>query len=275
MEGSEVILQIKSLGKRPRPPRLQTAPSMRRFILLVVSLGSAAPLAAQSAPIARVDTLVASGQVPAAIAQVDQALAATPRDFEVLWRASRVRLLQGDAQPEKSKAQDKRYREALALAERAIKANPAAPDGYVRRAAANGKVALFAGVLDAADYVIQTRDDTEKVIAMRGVPPMTLASAHYILGRTHLKLTDTPRPLRMPLGLGFGNAADALTHLARATTLRPGFVMFQLEYARALIANDRAADARAVLQQLGALGNQEPGDEQRKQEGAELLKTLR
>ncbi len=275
MEGSEVILQIKSLGKRPRPPRLQPAPSMRRFILLVVSLGSAAPLAAQSAPIARVDTLVASGQVPAAIAQVDQALAATPRDFEVLWRASRVRLLQGDAQPEKSKAQDKLYREALALAERAIKANPAAPDGYVRRAAANGKVALFAGVLDAADYVIQTRDDTEKVIAMRGVPPMTLASAHYILGRTHLKLTDTPRPLRMPLGLGFGNAADALTHLARATTLRPGFVMFQLEYARALIANDRAADARAVLQQLGALGNQEPGDEQRKQEGAELLKTLR
>jgi hypothetical protein len=142
-------------------------------------------------------------------------------------------------------------------------------------AAANGKVALFAGVLDAADYVIQTRDDTEKVIAMRGVPPMTLASAHYILGRTHLKLTDTPRPLRMPLGLGFGNTADALTHLARATTLRPGFVMFQLEYARALIANERAADARAVLQQLGALGNQEPGDEQRKQEGAELLKTLR
>jgi thioredoxin-like negative regulator of GroEL len=104
---------------------------------------------------------------------------------------------------------------------------------------------------------------------------MTLASAHYILGRAHLKLTDTPRPLRMPLGLGFGNTADALTHLSRATTLRPGFVMFQLEYARALIANDRSADARAVLQQLSALSNQEPGDEQRKQEGAELLKTLR
>lgn len=248
---------------------------MRSSLLAVALLTPAATLAAQPAPIARVDTLVASGQVATAVAQVDQALAAAPRDFEVLWRASRVRLLQGDAQPEKSKAQDKLYREALALAERAIKANPAAPDGYLRRAAANGKVALFSGVLDAADYVIQTRDDVDKVIAMRGVPPLTLASAHYILGRTHLKLTDTPRPLRMPLGLGFGNAADALTHLKRATELRPGFVMFQLEYARALLANDRTADARAVLQQLPALTNQEPGDDLRKQEGAALLQTLR
>jgi tetratricopeptide (TPR) repeat protein len=248
---------------------------MRLRPLFAGLLTSAVPLAAQPAPIARVDTLVAAGQVAAAVTQVDQALAATPRDFEVLWRASRVRLLQGDAQPEKSKAQDKLYRDALALAERAIKANPAAPDGYLRRAAANGKVALFAGVLDAADYVVQARDDAEKVIAMRGVPPLTLASAHYILGRTHLKLTDTPRPLRMPLGLGFGNAADALTHLRRAAELRPGFVMFELELARALLANDRAADARAVLQQVPSLANQEPGDEQRKQEGAALLRTLR
>jgi predicted Zn-dependent protease len=248
---------------------------MRPSLLVVALLTPAVALAAQPAPIARVDTLVAAGQVAAAVAQVDAALAAAPRDFEVLWRASRVRLLQGDAQPEKSKAQDKLYREALALAERSIKANPAAPDGYLRRAAANGKVALFSGVLDAADYVIQTRDDVDKVIAMRGVPPLTLASAHYILGRTHLKLTDTPRPLRMPLGLGFGNAADALTHLKRATELRPGFVMFQLEYARALLANDRTADARTVLQQLASLTNQEPGDDQRKQEGAALLQTLR
>jgi tetratricopeptide (TPR) repeat protein len=248
---------------------------MRHRLRFVAFLLSSASLSAQPAPIARVDTLVAAGQVSAAVALVDQALAAAPRDFEVLWRASRVRLLQGDALAEKSKAQDKLYREALALAERAIKANPGAPDGYLRRAAANGKVALFAGVLDAADYVIQTREDTEKVIAMRGVPALSEASAHYILGRAHLKLTETPRPLRMPLGLGFGNAADALTHLRRATELRPGFVMFQLEYARALLANARTADARTLLQQLPSLANQEPGDEQRKQEGAELLRTIR
>ena len=247
---------------------------MRR---LVLTLGLLAPalLPAQSPTLLRVDSLISAGQVAPAATLIDQALAATPRDFEVLWRASRVRLLQGDAQPEQSKAQDKLYREALALAERAIKANGGAPDGYLRRAAANGKVALFSGVRDAADFVIQVREDTEKVIAMRGVPPLTLASAHYILGRSHLKLADTPRPLRMPLGLGFGNAADGLTHLKRASELRPGFVMFQLELARALIANDRPAEARPLLTQLAGLANQELGDDARKREGAELLRTLR
>ena len=235
----------------------------------------ALPAAAGAQPIARVDTLLATNQVAPAVVQIDQALATSPKDYEVLWRASRVRLLQGDAQPEKSKAQDKLYRDALSLAERAIKANGAAPDGYLRRAAANGKVALFSGVLDAADYVLQAKEDADRVIAMRGVPPTTLASAHYILGRTHLKLSETPRPLRMPLGLGFGNATEAAVQLKRASELRPGFVMFQLDYARALLANDRLSEARALLQQLPSLANQEPGDELRKREGAELLKTLR
>lgn len=249
-----------------------TTPFMRRFVISAVLLVPGL-LSAQS--VARVDTLLAASQVAPAAAIVDQALSAAPRDYEVLWRASRVRLLQGDAQPEKSKAQDRFYRDALALAERAIKANGAAPDGYLRRAAANGKVALFSGVLDAADYVIQAKEDAEKVIAMRGVPAPTLASAYYILGRTHLKLSETPRPLRMPLGLGFGNATEAVTLLKRATELRPGFVMFHLEYARALAANDRTADARAVLQQVATMSEQEPGDDGRKREAAALLQTLR
>jgi len=247
---------------------------MRR-ILLLAALLAPTPLLAQMGAIARVDTLLAAAQLAPAVTLVDQALAATPRDFEVLWRGSRVRLLQGDAAPEKSKAQDKFYRDALALAERAIKANGSAPDGYVRRAAANGKVALFAGVLEAVDHVLQAQDDSEKVIAMRHVPPVTLATAHYILGRTHLKLTDTPRPLRMPLGLGFGNAADARTHLRRATELRSGFVLFQLEYARALLANNDTTAAQTILLQLSSLANQEIGDEERKREGAELLRTIK
>ena len=247
---------------------------MRRLLLLTVLLAPEL-LPAQTASIARVDTLLAAAQLAPAVTLVDQALAATPRDFEVLWRSSRVRVLQGDAAPEKSKAQDKLYRDALGLAERAIKANSTAPDGYVRRAAANGKVALFSGILDAADFVLQAKDDTEKVIAMRNVPPVTLATAHYILGRTHLKLTETPRPLRMPLGLGFGNAADARAQLKRATELRPGFVMFQLEYARALVANNESVEARTVLLQLTSLTNQEIGDDARKREGAELLRTMK
>lgn len=224
---------------------------------------------------AQVDSLLAARQLAPAVAALDEAQRTAPRDYEVLWRLSRVRVLQGDAAPEKSKAQDRFYRDALSIAERAIKADPSAPDGYLRRAAAAGKVALFAGILDAADFVTQAKADAERVIAMRSVPAPTLASAHYILGRTHLKLTETPRPLRMPLGLGFGNLPDALTNLQRATELRPGFIMFELEYGRALAQDGRTPDARARLQAVATLAEQELGDDARKREAADLLRTLK
>ena len=57
----------------------------------------ALPAAAGAQPIARVDTLLATNQVAPAVVQIDQSLATSPKDYEVLWRASRVRLLQGDA----------------------------------------------------------------------------------------------------------------------------------------------------------------------------------
>ena len=222
---------------------------------VAVLVASATPLAAQAArPVQAVDTLLAA------------------RDLALLL--SRVRVLQGDAEAEGSKAQDRRYREALDAAERAVKAGRDAPDGYLRRAAAAGKVALFAGILDAADYVTQAKDDVERVLAMRDVPPVTRATAHYILGRTHLKLTETPRPLRMPLGLGFGNLDDAVRHLGEAVTLRPDFVMFRLDHARALIVADRDADARRELEAAGSAPLQELGDEVRKREAAALLARL-
>lgn len=250
---------------------------MRHIRLALLVLVSAAPLAAQqpSPELARVDSLVLALDVSAAVTAIEAEARRTPRDFQMLWRLSRVRLLQGDAALPQSRQQDRLYRQAMDIADQAIKVNPSAPDGYVRRAAAAGKVALFAGVLDASDFVLQAKEDVEKVIAMPNVPPITLATAHYILGRTHLKLTETPRPLRMPIGLGFGNLNDALTNLRRSRQLRAGFIMIELELARALIANDQAAEARPLLTAIAAMPLTEPGDDTRKTEAAELLKTLR
>lgn len=250
---------------------------MRPLRLALLTLVAAAPLAAQQpAPeLARVDSLVLALNVTAAVTAIEAEARRTPRDFQMLWRLSRVRLLQGDASLPQSRQQDRFYRQAMDIADQAIKVNPSAPDGYVRRAAAAGKVALFAGVLDASDFVLQAKEDVEKVIAMPNVPPITLATAHYILGRTHLKLTETPRPLRMPIGLGFGNLNDALTNLRRSRQLRPGFIMIELELARALVANDQSAEARPLLTAIAAMPLTEPGDDTRKTEAAELLKTLR
>lgn len=252
-------------------PAMQFSIRFALILLAPIALG-----AQQLSPeLTRVDSLILAQNVTAAASALDAESRKRPNEFQVLWRLSRVTVLQGDAAPAQSPEQVRLYRLGLAQAERAVRANPTAPEGYLRRAAAAGKVALFSGVFDAADFVLQTKADAERVIAMRDVPAMTLATAHYILGRTHLKLTETPRALRLPLGLGFGNLNDALANLRRAQQLRPGFIMFELELGRALAEARKPAEARTVLGAIAALRESEPGDAVRKREALEALHALR
>jgi tetratricopeptide (TPR) repeat protein len=237
---------------------------------LVFASASAAAQDAR-ALVARTDSLLGRLDVAAARQSIEAAYRTAPKDYDVLWRLSRVHVLAGDASAVKSE-QDKLYKSAQAYADQAIKGNPNGAEGYVRRAAAAGKVALFKGVLDAADLVESVKADAEKAIALNNNGPMTTAAAHYILGRTHLKLTETPRPLRMPLGLGWGSLTDATAQLKKATELRPGFIMYQLEYARALIKGGQGAQARPLLTAIATLPALEPGDEERRKEAVELLR---
>ncbi|MCU0650215.1 MAG: hypothetical protein MUF00_19665 [Gemmatimonadaceae bacterium] len=245
---------------------------LRRVLLLFALTIPASAVAAQDtrALVSRTDSALARLDVPAARAAIEAAYRQAPRDYDVLWRLARVFVLTGDAAPKS--AQEQLYRNAQAYADQAIKANPSGAEGYVRRAAAAGKVGLFKGVLDAADLVEAVKADAEKAIALNNAGAQTTAAAHYILGRTHLKLTETPRPLRMPLGLGWGNVADATKYLKTATELRPGFIMYQLEYARALLKGGQAPQAKALLGAIAALAVQEPGDEERKKEAADALR---
>lgn len=57
--------------------------------------------------------------------------------------------------------------------------------------------------------------------------------------------------------------------------MRPGFIMFQLDYARALVEDGRAAEARTILQAIASLPEQEIGDDARKRDAVALIATLR
>ncbi|MCS6807394.1 MAG: hypothetical protein RML40_01160 [Bacteroidota bacterium] len=220
---------------------------------------------------ATVDNLLEEGKVAEARKALDAVYNAGIKDYEWLWRSSRVMLLQADLENDNAK-KEAMYYEAKRLADEALKLNPNGMYGYIRRAAASGKVALTKGVLGAAEQVKSAREDAEKAIALNNATPQALAAAHYILGRTHLKLSETAKAKRMLVGLGWGNLDDALKHLKKAVDLRGDFIMYNLEYAKALAANNQFAEAKQYAQKAAGGKEMESGDAARKAEANALLK---
>lgn len=218
------------------------------------------------------DNQIIASDVEAATATLEQAAKADGKNYEVLWRQSRLMILIGDRQPEKE--QLSYYEKSLDFANMAVKANKKGSAGYTRRAAANGKLALFQGVMSSNSYVNAVRDDAEKSIKNKADGDIDLAAANYILGRTHLKLNETPYALRYPLDLEWGNIEEALEYLEKATKLRPNFLMYHLEYARALKVNGDKVAAKKQLEIAIAAQNQEPGDDERRKEAQQLLASL-
>ena len=205
---------------------------------------------------------------------IDAAYKEDPKSHDVLFRLARVHNFLGDQewQDEKKLAM---YNKALEYANKAIAANGKSMGGYVYRAAANGKIALFKGIFSVASVVNAVRDDATKAIQLNNDTPERLAAACYILGRTHLNLVKKPKLVRLPLGLGWGNIEEASANIKRARQLRPNFVMFELEYARCLAEMDMEGEAISVAQRIAGLKNQEPGDQQRKQDAVQLINDLK
>ncbi len=224
-------------------------------------------------PVDQFEKAVAAGNLTEAKSVLDAALAKEPANYEYLWRYSRLMILTGESRTGQKDELDF-YNKALEWAEKAVKANKKGSAGYVRRAAANGKLALFQGVLTSNTYVNSAKEDVEKAIKNKADGDLTMAAAYYILGRSHLKLSETPVVLRMPLDLDWGNVDDAAVNLKKAVDLRPGFVMYHLEYGKALLAKEDKAKAKEQLTLAANGAVQEPGDEKRRQEASELLKSL-
>jgi tetratricopeptide (TPR) repeat protein len=221
----------------------------------------------------KTDAALSSRNLAEAKKAIEEAYKLMPKDYEVLCRYVRVLILFGDEQKESE--QEKIYLRALELAEEAVKLNSGHALGYVRRAAARGKVALFKGVLSVADMVKATRDDAEKAVKLQNDGEQTLASAYYILGRTHLKLSEQPKVIRKPLGLDWGNLDDAVLTLKKATELRKGYIMFHLDYARALVKKKQLDEAKKELTAISQMQPTEFGDEARKQEAFTLLSEIK
>ena len=178
----------------------------------------------------------------------------SPNNWDVFWRISRAYVDLGENLPDKTDAQkseqEKSYKKALEYANKAVKYGSGQSIGYVRRAIANGKIALFEGVFSAIGTVNDVKEDCEKAIQLGNGGNYVQALAHYVLGRAHLKVCEKAYLVRLPLGLGWGDTEEAVKLLEIAVKLKPNFRMFMYELAKAYIEEDEYDKAKDMLKKI-------------------------
>ncbi|MDA0987459.1 MAG: hypothetical protein O3A55_07680 [Bacteroidetes bacterium] len=190
-------------------------------------------------------------------------------NYEVLWRLARTYLDIGEHSEESKQLSI--YEKSLSFSELAIKANPQGSMGYMRRAAAVGKVALFKGVWESLDLVGKIKSDLEKSIQLDKANP----GAYYILARTHAKLCEKPKFIRIPLGIGWANMSESISKYEKALQLRPNFIMYNLDAAKAYIEIDEYHKAKILLHKIPTLQKEDEDDEAFKNEAESILNKIK
>lgn len=220
------------------------------------------------------DALVKEFSNEKALQKYLEALSVEPNNVEILWRISRAYVDIGEHMPAmtdaEKKAQLQTYEKAVEYAERAVQANPRHSMAYTRRAIANGRIALFRGVWESLDLVKKVKADLEKAINLDPNNDV----AHYVLARTHAKVSERPRVFRWPLGLSWATINDAIRHYEIAISLKPDFIMYRLDCARAYLEADMPEKARIHLQQIESLPTLDEDDDQFRKEARELTVKL-
>ena len=202
----------------------------------------------------------------------------SPNNWEVYWRISRAYVDIAQNMPEKTDeekdAQLAEYQKGYDYADKAVKLAPGKSITYIRRAIANGRIALFKGVFSVGGVVNSVKSDCEKAIALNNGGNYWQAVAHYVLGRTNAKVSEKWAPARAVLGLGWADLDVAITEYKKAISLYPNFRMFYLDLARAYIRDDEYKTAREMLNKVLESPKKDQDDDKRLTEAKQLLKEI-
>jgi tetratricopeptide (TPR) repeat protein len=178
----------------------------------------------------------------------------SPDNWDVLWRISRAYVDLGEKMPVKTdtqkEEQEKVYQKAFDYADKSVKQGSGQSITYVRRAIANGRIALFQGVFSAVGTVDDVKEDCEKAIQIGNGGNYVQGLAHYVLGRTHSKVCEKSYFVRLPIGLGWGDTEEAVRFLEIANKLKPNFRMFMYELSKAYVEEDEYDKAKEILKKI-------------------------
>ncbi len=214
-----------------------------------------------------------------ALKTIEQAYSLKPNNFEVLWRISRAYVDFGEHLPDKTdndkREQLKHFEKALDFANKSINISPENMIGYLQRAIANGKIALFKGVFKSISLVNSVKKDLELAIKLKNGGDIHQSVAHYVLARAHSEVCNKPYLLRLPLSLGWGDRDVAAENFDIAIKIRSNFIMFRLDAARNYIEMDEYQKAKEHLNVISSLPKLDEDDDTYRTEAKKLLEEIK
>ena len=203
----------------------------------------------------------------------------SPKNWDILWRISRSYINIGTHMPENTgdqkDAQLDIFQKALSYADMSVTYGSDKSITYLRRAIANGRIALFRGVFTVGSVVNSVKSDCEKAIKLNNGGNYVQGLAHYVLARTNAKISEKWAPARVVLGLGWADNEIAIKEYKTAISLYPNFRMFYIDFAISLIKEDDYGVARDILNKCIASPKQEEDDDRRLAEAKLMLNEIK
>ncbi|MEZ5292669.1 MAG: TRAP transporter TatT component family protein [Vicinamibacterales bacterium] len=193
-------------------------------------------------------------------------VAADPRDFDSAWRLARARYWLGTNGPGDEDERKRVLEAGIEAGRLAAEARPDSPAGYFWMAANMGALADAHGLRQGMKYRGRIKDALERALALD--PSYLDGSPDRALGRWYFKV---PR-------LFGGDLRRSEEHLRKSLAYKSDSIITLLFLGETLLARDRRAEARDVLQRaVGATPDPEwaPEDARFQAEARTLLASIR
>jgi tetratricopeptide (TPR) repeat protein len=248
------------------------------LLAVAVAFSAAATAGAQTVAehVALGDRAYTSSNAAEAYKHYQAALAADPRSYEALWKASREAVDLGEFE----KDTDRRgtyFSAATALARRAVAANPQDAEGHFHLARSLGRTALAAGKKDKVKYATEVRAEALK--ALQANPRH--AGALHVMGVWNaevMRLGGMERWAAKNLlgGKVFDSANwnDAVNYMERAVAVEPAAITHHLDLAKIYRDTGNKAKAREQFQFIVNAPATEANDANYKREAVDALRKI-
>jgi tetratricopeptide (TPR) repeat protein len=207
----------------------------------------------------------------------ERAVAADPRNYTALWKASRELVDLGEFEANAT-TRSGYYSRAMDYAKRAIAVNPNDAEGHFHLARAIGRTALSVGPKERVKFGIEVREQAMRALELAPRHPGAL----HVMGVWHAEIMRLGGLTRMVAktflgGKVFNTAswAEATRFMEASVAVEPLRLVHRLDLARVYRDSGRPSDARAAYQ--AAIGSPltDPNDELYRSEATAELAKLR